>query len=231
MAKQKAVLERKLLQNRIVSYELVDPRTLRANPLNWRIHPEAQEAALESIMRRVGWLDEVRVNKRTGNIINGHLRLKIALKNAEPKIPVVYVDISQEEEHLALATFDSVTGLAVQDTDALLELVRLTEPVWNEDKPISDLLQDLIAGSEMAEGEDSGTGMKSLPSNDTAKNQVRPVLYPVQVSLLEKALALTENMNRGEALMEICQAYVETKGQFNSESESGTSAEDVAATH
>lgn len=44
------------------------------------------------------------------------------------------------------------------------------------------------------------------------RKQIKPVLYADQVELLERALRKTEKMNRGEALMEICRAYLGEKG-------------------
>jgi hypothetical protein len=100
------------LRSRIVGHGEVSPDDLLAHPDNWRIHPEAQQQALAGSLDDVGWVQEVIVNQRTGQLIDGHLRATLAMRRGEPSIPVVYVDLSEDEERLALAALDSITGMA-----------------------------------------------------------------------------------------------------------------------
>ena len=37
-------------KNRIVGQRMADPKTLKANQQNWRLHPEAQRKALAEVM-------------------------------------------------------------------------------------------------------------------------------------------------------------------------------------
>ena len=60
------------------------------NPANWRIHPKAQQDALEGVLSEVGWVQDVIVNKRTGNLIDGHLCCQVAARNNEPTMPVYH---------------------------------------------------------------------------------------------------------------------------------------------
>ena len=50
----------------------VAPDQLLANPRNWRIHPHEQEKALETVLDKVGWVQRVIVNQRTGFVVDGH---------------------------------------------------------------------------------------------------------------------------------------------------------------
>ncbi|MCY7417624.1 MAG: hypothetical protein LH650_03855, partial [Chloroflexi bacterium] len=50
----------------------------------------------------MGWVQEVVVNNRTGYLVDGHLRAQLAISRDEATIPVVYVDLSEEEEALVL---------------------------------------------------------------------------------------------------------------------------------
>jgi DNA modification methylase len=73
-------------------------------------------------------------NKRTGNLIDGHERVWQALKHNEP-VPYIEVDLSEEEERLALATFDPITYMAETDSailDALLREVNTGEEALQE---------------------------------------------------------------------------------------------------
>ena len=118
-------------QNRIVGYGNEAPDQLLANPKNWRIHPQTQQDPLLGVLDEVGWVDEVTVNRRTGFVVDGHLRVALALRYDEPLIPVKYVDLSEAEEDLVLATLDSITSLAGVDAEKLHTLlggVQTTNP-------------------------------------------------------------------------------------------------------
>ena len=112
-------------QNRIIGHEWVDPDQLLANPLNFRIHPKFQQDALEGILDTIGWIDEIKVNQRTQFVLDGHLRVALAITRGE-QVPVKYVDLSEDEERLALAEFDYISaqaGTDVKKLDALLKSV------------------------------------------------------------------------------------------------------------
>src|SRR5271169_2318995 len=113
-------------RNRIVGHGEEDPTQLLANPKNWRIHPKAQRDALNGVLREVGWVQDVIVNKRTGFVLDGHARVALAITAGE-RVPVVYVDLSEREEALILATLDPLSAMATADEDLLAELVGALE--------------------------------------------------------------------------------------------------------
>ena len=110
-------------QNRIVGHGDEDPSQLLANPRNFRIHPKTQQDAVAGVLEEVGWVQSVIVNRTTGHLIDGHLRVSIALRDDEPTIPVVYVELSEDEEALILATLDPLAALAGTDRQKLEELL------------------------------------------------------------------------------------------------------------
>jgi len=110
--------------NRIVGEGEEAPDQLLANPANWRTHPKAQQDALEGVLNEVGWVDRVIVNQRTGHIVDGHLRVTLALRRNEPTIPVHYVDLDEAEEALILATLDPIAAMASADKSQLDALLR-----------------------------------------------------------------------------------------------------------
>jgi len=103
-------LPARLWRNRIVEHAEVDPRTLKANPKNWRTHPRAQQEALSGVLREVGWVQDVIVNKRTGFVVDGHARIELAIA-AKENVPVKYVDLTEKEEELVLASLDPLTSM------------------------------------------------------------------------------------------------------------------------
>lgn len=107
------------LLNRIVGSGDADPAELVANPRNWRTHPPEQEAALRLELERVGWVAPVMVNRTTGHLVDGHLRVKVAAERGEPSIPVVWVELTPDEEARVLVAYDPLSSMASTD-DALL---------------------------------------------------------------------------------------------------------------
>jgi hypothetical protein len=103
------------IKNRIVGQGQESPDQLLANPKNWRIHPNHQRIALLRILDTVGWVSPVIVNQTTGHLIDGHLRVTVAMERDEQTIPVVYVALSEQEEDMVLATLDPLRSLAISD--------------------------------------------------------------------------------------------------------------------
>lgn len=115
--------------NRITGYGEETPKALAAkvHPMNWRTHPEYQAEALEMTLDKIGWIDDVIINTTTGRMIDGHLRVKQALAKGVKSVPVKYVELTEEEERLALATFDPIAALAEADAEMLARLNEETE--------------------------------------------------------------------------------------------------------
>ena len=110
--------------NRITGYGEESPDTLLANPRNFRRHPKHQQDALAGVLRDVGVVQDVILNRRTGFLIDGHLRVSLAVRDGQATIPVKYVDLSEDEEALVLATLDPIAALATVDAAILENLLR-----------------------------------------------------------------------------------------------------------
>ena len=90
------------------------------------------------MLEEVGWVQQVIVNKRTGNLIDGHLRCQLAAREGAQTIPVVYVDVSEDEEALVLATLDPIGAMAATDKQKLDELFAGIE---SENEQVNALIQ------------------------------------------------------------------------------------------
>jgi DNA modification methylase len=110
-------------RNRIVGSGEEAPDQLLANPANWRVHPKAQQQALAGVLSQVGWVQQVLVNRRTGHVVDGHLRVALAIKQSAPSVPVLYVDLEPEEEALVLASLDPLAAMAGTDDEKLRALL------------------------------------------------------------------------------------------------------------
>lgn len=126
--------------NRIIGHGEESPDQLLANPANFRRHPPHQASAMADILTEVGWVSEVVVNRATGHIVDGHLRVELALRNGAATIPVRYIDVSPAEERLILATHDPIAALAFTDHQTLGELL---DTVNTNSEAITQLLTDL----------------------------------------------------------------------------------------
>lgn len=199
---------------RIIGHSIVPAKTLIANPLNFRTHPETQKAAVGEAIDTLGWIDEVLVNQRTGHIINGHLR---AQREAERDgdVPVKYVDLSEEEERLALATIDPLASLAIEDSERTRELLDslVIDPntvlgVFLESNAADAKLFGLVSDESAA----SGPSPKRIPG----ATQNLCVVIPIKnLARAEKAIASTGLINRAEALDMIFKRQLDAVGQFD----------------
>ncbi len=128
-----------LWENRIVGYGDEPTDQIMANPNNFRIHPTIQQNALTGSLESLGWIDDVIINRRTGNLIDGHLRVILAMRNDIKTVPAKYVDLSPEEETLAIMMLDPISALAATDHDKLAELFQL---VNSDNDLVTDFLED-----------------------------------------------------------------------------------------
>ncbi len=138
MARAKEKKKSHSIVNRIVGYGTKPADQFQANPMNWRVHPEAQRTALAGVLESVGWAAPVIENVRTGHLIDGHERVWQALQ-AGVEVPYVQVDVSENEERTLLTTFDPIGAMAETDREALASLMA---DVQSDDARV----QELIAG-------------------------------------------------------------------------------------
>lgn len=125
--------------NRIVGHADVPPDQLLANPLNFRRHPVTQQDALSGVIGEIGFLDPV-IATQDGTVIDGHLRVELALRQNVPTIPVTYVDLTEDEANLALATIDPISAMAFHDAAQLDALLR---EVSTDDASVLAMLSEL----------------------------------------------------------------------------------------
>lgn len=110
-------------ENNVLELGLADPADLLANPLNARRHPGEQRDLLRASLDEVGWVAPVIVNARTQRMVDGHARVEEALSAGVTEIPVLYIDVDEDDERKILASYDAVGALAVWDGGILTDLL------------------------------------------------------------------------------------------------------------
>ena len=148
------------LKSRITGHGDESPDALLANPFNFRRHPREQRDALLAQLREIGWVQRVIVNTRTGHLIDGHLRAEIALEQNLPSVPVIYVDLSDDEERIALATLDPLSALANEDQAALDALIGGIGPLDNPE--LEAFLDSLTSDDDADPDADQADARESL---------------------------------------------------------------------
>lgn len=149
-------------QNRIVGYDNVSPEQLLANPFNFRVHPKRQQDALKGSLDELGWLQDIIVNRVTQHVLDGHLRVQLALRNGEATVPVKYIELDEASERLALAVFDPITYMAETDSAVLDALLR---EVNTGEEALQALLAELAedAGLDYGESKDESADVDIVP--------------------------------------------------------------------
>jgi len=137
-----------LIKDRIRDLRRIPAGELRANPKNWRLHPESQRSALQGVLKEIGCVDAVIAREVQGKLelLDGHLRADLA---SEAEVPVLVVDLSDEEADKVLATFDPLGTMAVPDDEALKALLDHVD--FDENAELRKLLTDLHTELEQEE--------------------------------------------------------------------------------
>ena len=125
---------------------LVDPNTLKPNPVNPNRHSAHQIQLLASIIQEQGWRNPVTVSKRSGLIVRGHGRLEAALLIGCETIPVDEQDYASEAEELAdLLADNRLSELAELDEDDLRKVLKsIADADPNFDIELTGFMEDEI---------------------------------------------------------------------------------------
>ena len=130
------------MRNRVVELRNVPASDLRANPKNWLIHPPAQEQALRGTLEEIGFADAMiaRETSEGLELIDGHLRRDVM---GDQEVPVLVVDVTEEEADKLLLTIDPLANMAHADNDALFDLLQNIE---FDSQAVRDMLEALANG-------------------------------------------------------------------------------------
>jgi hypothetical protein len=115
------------------------------NPKNWRRHPKSQVDALRGLMNEVGFVDGLLARELPDGrlmLIDGHLRAETL---PEALLPVLLVDLTEEEADKVLLTLDPISAMAQSDAGPIRALL---ETVRSDDEAVQNLLR-ITAGERL----------------------------------------------------------------------------------
>ncbi len=122
------------------------------NPRNWRVHPEGQVSAMQATLDKIGFAGALIARDVGGKVelLDGHLRRKMA---GNDLVPVLIVDLNDQEAAHLLATYDPLSDLATVNEHALARL--LEEAGGDDDAFMRSLLSQVTdeVAREEAKGE------------------------------------------------------------------------------
>lgn len=134
-----------MFRDRIKELRRVPARDLRPNPKNWRTHPTAQADALRGVLAEIGFADAAIARELPDGslmLLDGHLRVETA---GEAEIPVLVVDVSEEEADKILVTLDPLAAMATTNAERLDDLLQSVQTD-------SDAVHQMLAATAAAAG-------------------------------------------------------------------------------
>jgi hypothetical protein len=131
------------IRNRIKELRQVRAGDLRPNPKNWRTHPIEQQNALRGLLAEIGFADALlarELDDGSLELIDGHLR---AETTPHETVPVLVLDVNEQEADQLLATLDPLAGMATANKNTLNELLGNVE--FKSDA-VTAMLGDILGG-------------------------------------------------------------------------------------
>jgi 3'-phosphoadenosine 5'-phosphosulfate sulfotransferase (PAPS reductase)/FAD synthetase len=138
---------------------------LRPNPRNWKTHPQLQQDAMRGMLAEIGYADALLVRQMSDGsleLIDGHLRAEVT---PEMKVPVLVLDLDEQEAAKLLALYDPLASLAESNNDVLAHLL---EQVETENQSLQSILDQMLSQAEAslqdqcAQDSDFRRGMSAL---------------------------------------------------------------------
>ena len=148
------------IRDRIKELRRVPAAELRPNPRNWRTHSAAQRDALQGILAEVGYAGALLARELPDGsleLIDGHLR---AVTTPDMPVPVLVLDVSEDEANKILATHDPLTAMAGVDRDALRSLL---DDVQVQSESLQTMLADLLPKASALTDDESTAAEAEIP--------------------------------------------------------------------
>lgn len=158
------------IRDRIVGLKRVRASELLADPLNYRKHPEKQREAFRALANSIGFAGAAIARELPNGklmLIDGHLRKEELEAMGNQKVPVLVLDVNEEEAAIILASYDRLGSLAETDKGTLSKLLRKIEP---GDEILVGFFSELAKEAGAASAEDLELDTEGLPEGGEDSN-------------------------------------------------------------
>jgi len=146
MTKKKKSAPMPGIRDRIKELRRVKAADLKANPKNWRTHPDEQKSALRGMLEEVGIANAVIARELSDGaleLIDGHLRKDL---DPDQELPVLVLDVNEGEANKLLLTIDPLAGMAKANSEALDALMR---QVQTGNEAVGKMIADLATKNKL----------------------------------------------------------------------------------
>lgn len=157
-------------------YRNIPAGRIDPHPDNWRVHTPDQQSKLTSILDENGFVGTILVRPHGKDkagpryqCLDGHERLSRFA--ADEKVPCLIVKMSDEEAAKFLATYDTITGLAGTDIEALRRLTAGIE--WQHDD-LDDLITSTLADAEELTAAALADGDEDYDEDEDQEDDAKP---------------------------------------------------------
>jgi len=136
-----------LARDRIIGLRRVRAGNLFASPQNWRTHPAAQIDALQGVLQEIGYADALIARSLADGeleLIDGHARKEL---DPEQIVPVLVVDLNQEEANKLLTVLDPLAAMAESNKAALESLL---QEMQTDNAAVQTMLDGLAKNNKIA---------------------------------------------------------------------------------
>lgn len=201
-------------RDRIKELRRVPACELRPNPKNWRTHPASQADALRGVLAEIGFADAAIARELPDGslmLLDGHLRAETV---GDADVPVLVLDVTEEEADKILATLDPLTAMADRDAEKLASL--LGDLKANADTLAELVWPDYIVDPLLAADWDPPEAKDDESPDGDDKPRVHPIVVtPEQRETIDDAVRLcrksTEepSLTEGQAIEHICRKYLD----------------------
>lgn len=143
------------IRDRVTDLRRVRAGDLEPHPENWREHPDHQIETMRDLLEQVGYSDALLAYEpEPGHLVllDGHMRQAL---DPDQEVPVLVVDLTEDEAKLVLATHDPVASLA---GSANVVLERLLNDVHERSAGAMSFLERLREDTSAALAMDSHMG-------------------------------------------------------------------------
>lgn len=182
------------IRDRIKELRRVKASELHPHPMNWRTHPKEQLDAIRGVLAEVGFAGaELARELPDGSLqlIDGHARAEVA---GDAEVPVLVLDVTEDEAKKILATFDPIGAMATADAVKLDAILREVE---TGSEALADMLTALAEDNGILDGVNDH-GETEVVEDEVPDPPAEPITKPGDLWILGRHRVLCGDSTKAD---------------------------------